>query len=64
MPIPAAMSKRVSLPDDERKLAALRRTRAVATGALALCFMLFLVAKWLESRHPLFGALAAFAEAA
>jgi len=64
MPIPAAMSKHVSLPDDERKLAALRRTRAVATGALALCFMLFLVAKWLESRHPLFGALAAFAEAA
>lgn len=46
------------------KLAALNRTKAVATGALALCVAVFLTAKRLESRWPWMSFVAAFAEAA
>jgi uncharacterized membrane-anchored protein YjiN (DUF445 family) len=46
------------------KLAALRRTKVIATGALVLCVTIFLIAKSLEHRYPLLGFVAAFAEAA
>lgn len=46
------------------KLAALRRTKALATGALLSCVAIFLAARSLEGRYPLFGYIAAFAEAA
>ncbi|MBN9064734.1 MAG: DUF445 family protein [Rhizobiales bacterium] len=49
---------------DAEKLAALRRVKALATGCLALAFAVLIVAKWLAPRHPAFGYLAAFAEAA
>jgi uncharacterized membrane-anchored protein YjiN (DUF445 family) len=46
------------------KLAALNRTKAAATGALALCVGVFLAAKSLEARWPWISFVAAFAEAA
>lgn len=46
------------------KLAALRRTKLFAAAALALCVIVFAVAKSLESSHPWLGFVAAFAEAA
>ncbi|HHZ09344.1 MAG TPA: DUF445 family protein [Rhizobiales bacterium] len=46
------------------KLAALRRTKALATGALVLCVGVFVAARSLEGRYPLLGFVAAFAEAA
>jgi uncharacterized membrane-anchored protein YjiN (DUF445 family) len=51
-------------PQDEAKRAALRRTKAVATGALCLCVVVFSGAKVLESRWPWLAFVAAFAEAA
>ncbi len=50
--------------DQDAKLRALRRTKAVATTALALCVAVFATAKALEGRHPWLGFVAAFAEAA
>lgn len=49
---------------DAEKLAALRRTRAVATGALCLCVAVFALAKSFEARWPWLSFVAAFAEAA
>lgn len=49
---------------DTEKLAALRRTRAVATGALCLCVAVFALAKSFEARWPWLSFVAAFAEAA
>jgi uncharacterized membrane-anchored protein YjiN (DUF445 family) len=49
---------------ETEKLAALRRTKAIATGMLALCVAVFATAKSLEHRWPLLGFVAAFAEAA
>jgi len=49
---------------DEAKRLALRRTKAVATAALALCIAVFLAARHYESRWPLLSFVAAFAEAA
>jgi len=46
------------------KLAALRRTKFVATAALALCVLVFALAKSIESARPWLGFVAAFAEAA
>ncbi len=46
------------------KLAALRRTKLLAAAALALCVVIFAVAKSLEGAHPWLGFVAAFAEAA
>lgn len=50
--------------DDEAKLAALRRTKFIATAALVLCAAVFVAAKSLETHWPLLGFVAAFAEAA
>ena len=46
------------------KLAALRRTKAVATAALALCVAVFLTARAFEEAVPALAYVAAFAEAA
>ena len=46
------------------KLADLRRIKFVATAAVALCFAVFLIARWLDDVSPVFGFIAAFAEAA
>lgn len=55
----------IDLPDlDADKLAALRRTKFVATAALVACVAVFAVAKWFEYVHPALGFVAAFAEAA
>ncbi len=51
-------------PDQSTKLAALRRTKAIATGALGFCVAVFAVAKYLEPRWPWLSFVAAFAEAA
>jgi uncharacterized membrane-anchored protein YjiN (DUF445 family) len=49
---------------DTEKLAALRLTKAIAAGMLALCVAVFATAKSLEHRWPVLGFVAAFAEAA
>ena len=46
------------------KLAALRRTKAIATGALGLCVAVFALAKYFEPQWPWLSFVAAFAEAA
>ncbi|TPK06332.1 DUF445 domain-containing protein [Mesorhizobium sp. B2-5-9] len=46
------------------KLSALRRTKFVATAALALCLVVFALAKSFQSSYPWLGFVAAFAEAA
>ncbi|RIK82832.1 MAG: DUF445 domain-containing protein [Hyphomicrobiales bacterium] len=50
--------------DDAAKLAVLRRTKAVATAALALCVAVFLAARAFEDAVPALAYVAAFAEAA
>ena len=50
--------------DDRAKLAALRRIKLVATLALVLCVIVFLVARAYEDAVPMLGFVAAFAEAA
>ncbi|WP_245511280.1 MULTISPECIES: DUF445 family protein [unclassified Mesorhizobium] len=50
--------------DAAAKLAALRRTKFVATAALALCVLVFALAKSFEGTYPWLGFVAAFAEAA
>ena len=50
-------------PDAERA-AELRRVKALATLVLASTLTLFVIAKWLLNVHPVFGFIAAFAEAA
>ncbi len=49
---------------DREKLAGLRRAKLIATGLLGGSVSLMVVAKMLEHRHPAFGFVAAFAEAA
>jgi len=49
---------------DVEKLAALRRTKVIATAALILCVAVFALAKLLEVRWPWLAVVAAFAEAA
>jgi len=51
-------------PADAERAAELRRVKALATLVLASTFVLFIVAKWLLPVHPVFGFIAAFAEAA
>jgi uncharacterized membrane-anchored protein YjiN (DUF445 family) len=53
-----------STPGDAARAAELRRVKALATLVLAATLLLFVVAKWLLPVHPLFGFVAAFAEAA
>ncbi len=50
--------------EDGAKLAALRRTKAVATAALVACVAVFLGARALQDSYPAFAYVAAFAEAA
>ena len=50
--------------DDAAKLAALRRTKFVATSALVLCVAVFLLARSFQTQFPALSFLAAFAEAA
>ena len=50
--------------DADAKLSALRRTKFVAAAALALCVLVFAVAKSFEHIYPWLGFVAAFAEAA
>jgi uncharacterized membrane-anchored protein YjiN (DUF445 family) len=50
--------------DADAKLSALRWTKFVATAALALCVVVFALAKSFESTYPWLGLVAAFAEAA
>jgi uncharacterized membrane-anchored protein YjiN (DUF445 family) len=49
--------------NDAGKLAALRRTKVIAAGALCICIAVFAVAKALEYRWPWLSFVAAFAEA-
>ncbi|QQO20916.1 DUF445 domain-containing protein [Bradyrhizobium diazoefficiens] len=51
-------------PGDAERAAELRRVKALATLVLASTLLLFVVAKWLLPVHPVFGFIAAFAEAA
>ena len=51
-------------PGDAARAAELRRVKALATLVLASTLALFVVAKWLLPVHPVFGFIAAFAEAA
>ncbi|GLR86668.1 DUF445 domain-containing protein [Bradyrhizobium iriomotense] len=51
-------------PGDAERAAELRRVKALATFVLAATLALFVVAKWLLNVHPVFGFIAAFAEAA
>jgi uncharacterized membrane-anchored protein YjiN (DUF445 family) len=57
--VPAAGDAR-----DKAKLAALRRTKFIATAALCLCVAVFVTAHSFQSRWPWLGFVAAFAEAA
>jgi uncharacterized membrane-anchored protein YjiN (DUF445 family) len=59
---PAAFS--FDSPGDAERAAELRRVKALATLVLASTLALFVVAKWLLPVHPVFGFIAAFAEAA
>ncbi|MGV7218348.1 DUF445 domain-containing protein [Bradyrhizobium sp. UFLA05-112] len=52
------------VPGDAERAAELRRVKALATFVLASTLALFVVAKWLLNVHPVFGFIAAFAEAA
>lgn len=49
---------------DREKLAGLRRAKVIATSLLGGSVSLMVIAKMLEHRHPAFGFVAAFAEAA
>jgi uncharacterized membrane-anchored protein YjiN (DUF445 family) len=51
-------------PGDAQRAAELRRVKALATLVLASTLALFVLAKWLLNVHPVFGFIAAFAEAA
>lgn len=50
--------------DAAAKLSALRRTKFIATAALAFCVLVFALAKSFEHSYPWLGFVAAFAEAA
>lgn len=51
-------------PGDTERAAELRRVKALATLVLVSTLALFVIAKWLLPVHPVFGFIAAFAEAA
>lgn len=51
-------------PGDAERAADLRRVKVLATLVLVSTLLLFIVAKWLLPLHPVFGFIAAFAEAA
>ncbi len=62
MTLPATFT--IATPADAIRAAELRRVKWLATGVLAATFVLFLIAKALLPVHPVFGFIAAFAEAA
>src|ERR1700730_11070128 len=62
MTLPATFS--FDAPTDAQRAAELRRVKALATLVLTATLALFAVAKWLVNVHPVFGFIAAFAEAA
>src|SRR6201988_4079835 len=51
-------------PGDAARAAELRRVKLLATLVLAATFAVFIGAKWMLPVHPVFGFIAAFAEAA
>ena len=61
---PASAGAFSGAADDAAKLAALRRTKFIATSALVLCVAIFLAARALQPQFPALAFLAAFAEAA
>jgi uncharacterized membrane-anchored protein YjiN (DUF445 family) len=61
MTIPATL---VATPVDLERAAELRRVKWLATGVLAATFVVFIASKALLPMHPVFGFVAAFAEAA
>jgi uncharacterized membrane-anchored protein YjiN (DUF445 family) len=62
MTLPATFT--IATPADAVRAAELRRVKWLATGVLVATFALFLLAKALLPVHPVFGFIAAFAEAA
>src|SRR3954465_12904855 len=54
----------IDTPGDAARAAELRRVKLLATSVLAATFVIFLAAKALLPVHPVFGFIAAFAEAA
>ena len=54
----------VDSPGDAARAAELRRVKLLATLVLAATFAVFIGAKWMLPVHPVFGFIAAFAEAA
>src|SRR5258708_24942012 len=62
MTVPATFV--IDAPGDAQRAAELRRVKLLATSVLAATLALFVAAKWLLPVHPLFGFVAAFAEAA
>jgi uncharacterized membrane-anchored protein YjiN (DUF445 family) len=62
MTLPATFT--IDSPGDAARAAELRRGKWLATGVLAATFALFLAARVLLHVHPIFGFIAAFAEAA
>ena len=62
MTLPATFM--IDSPGDAARAAELRRVKWLATGVLAATFALFLAARVLLHVHPVFGFIAAFAEAA
>src|SRR5438128_2699110 len=61
MTLPAAL---IATPVDAERAAELRRVKWLATGVLAATFVIFIASKALLPVHPVFGFIAAFAEAA
>jgi uncharacterized membrane-anchored protein YjiN (DUF445 family) len=64
--IDRALPRKAFAPDgrDRERARDLARMKALAAGVLAASFALLVVARLLQPRHPAFGYLAAFAEAA
>jgi uncharacterized membrane-anchored protein YjiN (DUF445 family) len=62
MTLPATIM--IATPADSERAAELRRVKWLATGVLAATFVVFLGARTLLHVHPVFGFIAAFAEAA
>ena len=62
MTVPSTFS--FDAPGDAERAADLRRVKRLATLVLASTLAVFVVAKWLLNVHPVFGFIAAFAEAA
>ncbi|MCA6119525.1 DUF445 domain-containing protein [Bradyrhizobium sp. WSM 1738] len=62
MPLPATFA--IDTPGDTARAAELRRVKLLATSVLMATFAIFLAARAMLPLHPVFGFIAAFAEAA